>query len=110
MLRKDVDDSLPQLVGYCADLARECLTWPYLALPGPGMPYLALPGLTWPGNALPGRTWPYLAREVARRVQFDYELRPVSDGKYGVKDNETGEWNGMVGELMRGVSLLPRLL
>lgn len=43
-----------------------------------------------------------LAREIANIIHFDYEIRPVKDGKYGI--NETGPWDGMVGELLRGVS------
>jgi len=43
-----------------------------------------------------------LAREIANIIHFDYEIRPVKDGKYGI--NETGAWDGMVGELLRGVS------
>lgn len=31
---------------------------------------------------------------------FQYELRPVADGQYG-SPNAEGEWNGMLGELMR---------
>ena len=43
-----------------------------------------------------------LAREIANKVNFDYEIRPVRDGKYGALE-ENGTWNGMVGELMRRV-------
>jgi len=45
-----------------------------------------------------------LASEVAQRVGIDYIIRPVLDGKYGSFDEETNEWNGMIGELIRGVS------
>ena len=44
-----------------------------------------------------------LASEVAQRVGIDYIIQPVKDGKYGSED-ENGEWNGMIGELIRGVS------
>lgn len=44
-----------------------------------------------------------LAARVAKIVNFTYEICLVKDGKYGAKnDNDT--WNGMVGELTRGVS------
>jgi len=44
-----------------------------------------------------------LAAEVSKRVGIDYTIRPVKDGKYGaVLDN--GTWNGMIGELIKGVS------
>lgn len=40
---------------------------------------------------------------VAKEVGFDYLLDLVPDRKYGAQDPETGEWNGMVRELMRHV-------
>lgn len=45
-----------------------------------------------------------LAR-VAREVGFDYILDLVPDRKYGAKDPVTGEWNGMVAQLMKHVSV-----
>lgn len=44
-----------------------------------------------------------LAR-VANEVGFDYILDLVPDKKYGAKDSSTGEWNGMVLQLMKHVS------
>lgn len=44
-----------------------------------------------------------LAR-VANEVGFDYILDLVPDKKYGAKDPITGEWNGMVLQLMKHVS------
>ena len=44
-----------------------------------------------------------LAEEVAKLVGFDYELRIVRDNMYGFQLEGGGEWNGMVGELTRGV-------
>lgn len=44
-----------------------------------------------------------LMRNIAEIVNFDYEIHLVADGDYGSEDPETGEWNGMVGEIMRGV-------
>ncbi|XP_061929625.1 glutamate receptor ionotropic, kainate 2 isoform X1 [Apis cerana] len=42
-----------------------------------------------------------LLEAVAREVGFSYRLELVPDRKYGAKDPETGEWNGIVRELMR---------
>ena len=44
-----------------------------------------------------------LIKEVCRRARIDYMIRPVRDGKYGAP-NRAGTWNGMIGELIRGVS------
>lgn len=45
-----------------------------------------------------------LAAEIAKHVGYQYKLKVVSDGKYGARDPETKMWNGMVGELVYGVS------
>lgn len=45
-----------------------------------------------------------LAR-VAKEVGFDYILDLVPDKKYGACDPTTGEWNGMVLQLMKQVSI-----
>ncbi len=44
-----------------------------------------------------------VAEQIARIVDFEYKVVPVKDGKYG-GINADGTWNGMVGELIRGVS------
>ena len=44
-----------------------------------------------------------LAAEIAKHCGFKYQLKIVSDGKYGARDAETKIWNGMVGELVYGV-------
>ncbi|XP_031357209.1 glutamate receptor ionotropic, kainate 2-like isoform X3 [Photinus pyralis] len=41
-----------------------------------------------------------LLREIASMVGFDYRIELVPDSKYGVIDLETGEWNGIVRQLM----------
>lgn len=46
-----------------------------------------------------------LLRELANILGFTYEIRLVEDGKYGAQDENTGQWNGMVKELMDHVSL-----
>ncbi|XP_018309332.1 glutamate receptor ionotropic, kainate 2 isoform X3 [Mycetomoellerius zeteki] len=42
-----------------------------------------------------------LLAAVARKGGFSYRLELVPDRKYGARDPETGEWNGIVRELMR---------
>lgn len=51
-----------------------------------------------------------LAAEIAKHVGYQYKLKIVSDGKYGARDPETKMWNGMVGELVYGVSGLSYVL
>lgn len=46
-----------------------------------------------------------LLRELANILGFTYEVRLVEDGRYGAQDENTGQWNGMVKELMDHVSL-----
>lgn len=41
-----------------------------------------------------------ILQQIAKMVGFDYKIKLVPDGKYGVYDFETGEWNGIVRELM----------
>lgn len=50
-----------------------------------------------------------LAAEIAKHCGFKYQLKIVGDGKYGARDAETKIWNGMVGELVYGVSLSTHL-
>lgn len=45
-----------------------------------------------------------LLRELANILGFTYEIRLVEDGKYGAQDENTGQWNGMVKELIDHVS------
>ena len=44
-----------------------------------------------------------LAKKLFDIIHVDYKIEPVKDGKYGSM-TKTGSWNGMVGELVRGVS------
>jgi hypothetical protein len=48
-----------------------------------------------------------LAYKVMTRLNLDYEIRLVADGKFGVRDSN-GSWNGMVGELVRRVSTVTK--
>ncbi|XP_011061885.1 PREDICTED: glutamate receptor ionotropic, kainate 2-like isoform X3 [Acromyrmex echinatior] len=41
-----------------------------------------------------------LLKKIAHMVDFTYRIELVPDGKYGVYDYETGEWNGIVRQLM----------
>ncbi|XP_006612268.1 glutamate receptor ionotropic, kainate 2-like isoform X4 [Apis dorsata] len=41
-----------------------------------------------------------LLKEIAHMVGFGYRIELVPDGKYGVYNYETGEWNGIVRQLM----------
>lgn len=47
-----------------------------------------------------------ILERVAQQVGFDYILDLVPDRKYGAKDPMTGEWNGMVAQLMKHVSVI----
>lgn len=46
-----------------------------------------------------------LLKEIAHMVGFGYRIELVPDGKYGVYNYETGEWNGIVRQLMDKVSV-----
>ena len=50
-----------------------------------------------------------LAAALSRTIGFDYVIKVVGDDKYGNRE-ENGTWNGMIGELLRGVSRLTLLL
>lgn len=45
-----------------------------------------------------------LLKEIADMLDFRYNIYLVNDGKFGSKDEKTGEWNGIIGELLAGVS------
>lgn len=49
-----------------------------------------------------------LLKELSNILGFIYEVKLVSDGKYGAQ-NDKGEWNGMVKELIDHVRLNPFL-
>lgn len=40
---------------------------------------------------------------VAEKANFTYTLKLVNDSQYGMFDNNTRTWNGLIGELLRGV-------
>lgn len=47
-----------------------------------------------------------LLRMIASMVGFEYRIELVPDGKYGVYDLDTGEWNGIVRQLMDKVCFI----
>lgn len=54
-----------------------------------------------------------LLEQVAQMAGFQYRLELVPDGKYGAYDPDTGEWNGMVRQLMdkvKGSFCMPSMI
>lgn len=51
-----------------------------------------------------------LAQHLSKLVGFHYKIKLVADGRYGKPDPLTGQWDGMVGEVIRGVSPSTNLL
>lgn len=45
-----------------------------------------------------------LLKAIAEMIGFDYQIALVPDGKYGVYNLDTGEWNGIVRQLMDKVN------
>ncbi|CAM1332543.1 Uncharacterised protein g10896 [Pycnogonum litorale] len=41
-----------------------------------------------------------LVRLLAERLHFEYEINLTEDNSYGYRDPETGEWRGMIGDLL----------
>lgn len=50
-----------------------------------------------------------LLKNIAAMVGFEYRIELVPDGKYGVIDLDTGEWNGIVRQLMDKVRCIVRI-
>ena len=46
---------------------------------------------------------PDMLEKLSDKLDFDYELVKVADGKYGQKASN-GDWNGMIGEVVDRVS------
>lgn len=46
-----------------------------------------------------------LLKEIAKKLKFNYTVYIVKDGTYGAPNDKTGDWNGMVRELIEKVSL-----
>ena len=47
-----------------------------------------------------------LIAEIAEILKFNYTFKWVDDGAYGYKNKETGEWNGLMGELLSQVDIV----
>jgi hypothetical protein len=45
-----------------------------------------------------------LLRVVSSRAGLAPEIHLVKDGAYGARDEASGKWSGMMGEVLRGVS------
>lgn len=41
--------------------------------------------------------------EISKMLGFNYVFKLVEDSRYGSPNKETGEWNGMIKELLDGV-------
>ncbi len=44
-----------------------------------------------------------LLKELKKRIGFSYTIHLSPDGKYGVQDAKTQQWNGMVRDIIDGV-------
>ena len=43
-----------------------------------------------------------MLHEISKRLSFNYSIRIAEGGAYG-KEDETGQWSGIIGELTRRV-------
>ncbi len=46
-----------------------------------------------------------LVKALADAMHFKYIIKEVSDGGYGSLDPKTGNWNGMIGDILASVRL-----
>lgn len=68
-------------------------------------PYVQLKqGGNWTGNDRFTGFSIELLKKIAEKVHFKYVLEVVQDGKYGVYNEETGEWNGVMKQLIEKVN------
>lgn len=44
-----------------------------------------------------------ILEELKKRLKFNYKIYLVPDGKFGVRDRSTGQWNGIVEEIIKEV-------
>nr|XP_015833581.1 PREDICTED: glutamate receptor ionotropic, kainate 2 isoform X3 [Tribolium castaneum] len=66
------------------------------------MPYVMLhPEKNYTGNSRFYGFCVDVLESISKEVGFDYLLDLVPDRKYGARDAKTGQWNGMVRELMQ---------
>lgn len=50
---------------------------------------------------------PDLLKTMGEKMGFEYEFVLPEDRKYGNYDEETNTWNGMIGDVLAGVSYVP---
>lgn len=50
-----------------------------------------------------------LIYEISKLLGFNYTLKLVPDGRYGSYNEDTKEWDGMMGELLQQVSVFHRV-
>lgn len=50
-----------------------------------------------------------ILEEMRKELGFNYKIHLVQDGKFGVKDESTNEWNGVVKEIIDKVNSPPTL-
>ena len=43
-----------------------------------------------------------LLAEIAKKLDFAFEVVLAPKGRYGKKDEASGEWDGLIGDLARG--------
>jgi len=44
-----------------------------------------------------------ILEEIKKKLKFNYKIYLVPDGKFGVRDRNTLQWNGVVGQIMNKV-------
>ncbi|XP_067000651.2 glutamate receptor ionotropic, kainate 2 [Anabrus simplex] len=70
-----------------------------------GAPYLSIRNQTDPPTLFGNDRYEGfsidLIDEISRILKFKYEFRLVADNEYGNFDPKTGEWNGLLGELLK---------
>ena len=44
-----------------------------------------------------------LLQKISEKAGFSYRIELVPDGKYGVEQGTSGQWNGMIGQVMERV-------
>ena len=46
-----------------------------------------------------------MLNHIQKEIKFEYEMHLVGDGKFGDIDPDTGEWNGMIQEVIERVNI-----
>ena len=49
---------------------------------------------------------PDMMKQLGEKMNVQFELQLVKDGHYGSKDEDDGSWDGMIGEVVDGVSIV----